>query len=1308
MTFDRLLSWVRLWIIVLLVGFALLITGLRFAANLVSGYRDQLQRTLSEAVGIHLEFQTITARMSQLDPEVKVQELLLFDESPEQADALVRSMSVRVDLFRSILEQRLVVRSLNISGLELILKQMQSGHWTFANRLLEPAERSLLDFARIEELALTNFAIRLEQTKQDWLVTAVNPSGLFLGRQEGHRVAKGTLNLMLDQGYAGQSFELQNLRFSASFDDEPGRFLSSDFTAYVELNGLPSSLFEARFPLITGLEGLRASTWMKSESGSGSFKGEIIVDSARPQTVASNPSNDSVAALSAKVAIDGGFDLNVAELDLTARAEKLMLGDRHFKPEPIVVALNWRSALPLAAGKLSNIKLTQETLDGLIEAGAMSPSQAEKLLMFRPIFDIDDVMITASVDSPAETLRVQADVDYASISTDGSLPAFSGLTGFLDVGLRGGTVGINARDFALHFPLLYPEPWRLDEVRGQLAYRSEEGKWQISSGLLEADVHSLEAKGKLLINMTPDFASRNWGLVIGAHDFVARDSLPFIPGTVPAAVTNWLEKAVVSGGAGETGILVHGSLDRRQPKKEKIYSVSTEAKGLELNFDERWPNLIEVAGPVLVDNRGVAAKDLNGQLFGARLAGGAVSTFNPSWVEVADQIQVDVNFEGVVRDLVDALNTKPVADAVNDFADDWDGAGSVSGKLALEVPLDASGKSISVQTKGTIQGATLEMGNFDLVLTDLTSDFHYSSDNGLTAPRAQFRMLGEPITAVISSEAAGAGVVTSVDIEGIVNLAALQGWLNLSVLNFVEGSADFQAMIQVPYGGRVNQPSIEVSSMLEGVTISMPPPLSKIRANSKQDFRLMQLFDESGSELSFEVRNGFSGILRLEDEQVIGGLVRLGDTQPQVGAFDALRVEGETDYVGAEEWIEFIEAFEAVSAEDAAAFRDRLDYVAINVGTLDFFGLEFSDASLSVTADVDYWVFDVIDDELKGQIRLSDDPSTPVEALIDYLALTSEDDGDPLQGVQSEDLVPIHVDVRSLILDEEDYGQWMFDVSPGESTVLIENLVANVKGMVIAGSAPLYWDPSSELPFTKFEGSIDIADVKSSLEAWGFAAGLEGADFSFNGSFEWPGSPLNIEENDLTGSLAFTGGKGRIVQADASSGALKLLGIFDFAEIAQRLSLDLANVLGDGHAFNAMQGSFSMTPGLIKTNEPIVMSGPGSQLTFAGDLSLPSEAIDYDLVVTLPLNKNLPWYAAYSAIATGPLVGAGVLIAQQVFRDQIDELTSLKYEINGSLEDPSVELVSVFDASLRDTNEAVPEPAPAETTGGSNEGQGDD
>ena len=33
------------------------------------------------------------------------------------------------------------------------------------------------------------------------------------------------------------------------------------------------------------------------------------------------------------------------------------------------------------------------------------------------------------------------------------------------------------------------------------------------------------------------------------------------------------------------------------------------------------------------------------------------------------------------------------------------------------------------------------MRDFDLALSDLTSDFQYSSDTGLTASNAQFRML---------------------------------------------------------------------------------------------------------------------------------------------------------------------------------------------------------------------------------------------------------------------------------------------------------------------------------------------------------------------------------------------------------------------------------------------------------------------------------------------------------------------------------------------------------------------------------------
>ena len=59
-------------------------------------------------------------------------------------------------------------------------------------------------------------------------------------------------------------------------------------------------------------------------------------------------------------------------------------------------------------------------------------------------------------------------------------------------------------------------------------------------------------------------------------------------------------------------------------------------------------------------------------------------------MEAADHIQIDASFKGVVKDLLDVLNTKPIADAVNDFADEWDGAGEVIGELALKVPLDGA------------------------------------------------------------------------------------------------------------------------------------------------------------------------------------------------------------------------------------------------------------------------------------------------------------------------------------------------------------------------------------------------------------------------------------------------------------------------------------------------------------------------------------------------------------------------------------------------------------------------------------------
>jgi len=1278
---SRFFGWIRIGLIVALLGFALFITSLRFAANLATEYREELQQSLSETLGVSLQFQSISARLRLLDPEIQIEDVLLFDIAPQSADARIRSLSIRIDLFRSMIEQRLAVRSLTISGLEMVLKHQSDGRWFFAGRPLEAREKSLINFGRVEQLALTDFAIRLIQGDQEWLVSAMNPSGLFLTQTGPRRVAKGTLDLILDQSGTERPFQLQNLRFSAVFDDEPGRFLSSNFSAYAEVGDLPSNLVSAELPAPFDEQVLNLALWVESRSGSGTVKGTAALKPPRATTI-DQP-------LDIEFEFDGGFNLLAEQVDITARLSKMDLGGGVFELPAISMGVDWSSDAAQFALGLPRIEIAESASTQLSQSHLVSPFLRDALQSTHPSLDLRSVMASARLNDFIETLRIQADLEDATLETDGVLPGFRGVRGFLDIGVREGDLSIDATSLSLHFPKLYPQPWLLDQVRGQLAYHFDDDTWRLVSGLLEATAGSLRARGKLQMNITPDFGSRTWGLVIGAADFSLRDSLPFIPSTVPQPVVDWLEGAIVSGFGDNTGLIVHGSLDQRQPKEEKIYSIAIEAKQTELEFDPDWPHLYQLEGGVHVSNQGIQAEGLQGVFFDAALGPASLIAESLSWDRGAERLLIDAPLNASQEDLLRVLKETPVSASINDFARQWRGGGALSGRLIIDVPLLEGLDPLLVDAMVEMKDAHVVMPEFDLEVTSLDGTFRYATDGGLSASSASFGILGEPVQATIETEMVGAGGVTRINLVGEMAIANLDNWLDLAILKFAEGRSRFEAILQIPYGGRINQPSIELWSGLKGVTLSMPPPLAKISTDSGRNLHLLQVFDDNGSELSFEVGDALTGVLKLEQDQVLGGLIQLGTPVAQAGTFDALRVVGQTAFVGAEEWIEFIEAFEEASQEVASTFRERLEELAISVDSLDFFGLEFEETDLVVSATEEAWVFDVSDDEIKGRIQVNDSDTKRVEALIDYLDLTSDDSGDPLLGLKSEDLVPMRLDLRSLTVDGEDYGAWSFDVVPVDAAVQIENLSAQVKGMDVSSSEPLVWQIAARDSTSHFKGTIAVPDVRASLEAWGFAAGLEGSDFSMQADFVWPGSPLNISETRLSGAFSLEGGKGKIVQADAASGALKLLGVFDFAEIAQRLSLDLASVLGEGHAFNEVGGSFKLTPGLIQTKDPVVISGPGSQLTFAGELAVPSEMIDYDLIVTLPLNKNLPWYAAYSAIATGPLVGAGVLLAQQVFKNQIDELTSLKYELKGTLEEPMVELVAVFDSSIRASTEEV-------------------
>ena len=59
--------------------------------------------------------------------------------------------------------------------------------------------------------------------------------------------------------------------------------------------------------------------------------------------------------------------------------------------------------------------------------------------------------------------------------------------------------------------------------------------------------------------------------------------------------------------------------------------------------------------------------------------------------------------------------------------------------------------------------------------------------------------------------------------------------------------------------------------------------------------------------------------------------------------------------------------------------------------------------------------------------------------------------------------------------------------------------------------------------------------------------------------------------------------------------------------------------------------------------------------------------LDLELSLKISLQENIPWYAA---IFGGLGVAAGTAIIGNVFEEQIDEISTLKYKVIGPLDNP--------------------------------------
>ena len=884
-------------------------------------------------------------------------------------------------------------------------------------------------------------------------------------------------------------------------------------------------------------------------------------------------------------------------------------------------------------------------------------------------------------------VAVAGHIEAASLIGDHAVPSFRDQSGFFSFSPGGGYIEINSQGASeLRFSA-FDDHWQFDRARGRVTFLPlKTGGIAYSSGLLEVGLGELQARGRFVMNAHPNKLDQTWGLELGIVNAELLDASIYLPNNLAPQFRDWLLSGVKAGHAGASGMLFHGSPVKDAPKETKSYELYLDIAGLTLEYHPDWPQLDDVTAVVYAGNWGARARDALGRVYGSGID--QVDVDVVSEAGLLDRVEVNARLEGAIDDGIRFINQSPLADLTSRVTETWFGTGSIEARGQVIVPLaQQPNRTTHADVTVTLSGNELVMPNYQLDARDVRTVLTYSNEAGLGAEAYTANLLDGRVSGNIESDVYGDRGEIRVVAVGEVAVSRLYRWSRQPVLTQVSGELAYASTLHVPFGPGAMAPYVVVESDLIGVASRLPSPMDK-PVETPVDFRYQHTFETSRDLIEWDYDKEVIGRLRIVDGDVLGGEVTFGVGRLLSNSVSEIVVTGELDYADFDDWSEFIDSLQVDSDADLeSGFASALDRIEVSVARLDAFGLELEHAGLAITRAEDAWRVVVSNPKVDGVIRVPDADDQPLAVDLAYMRIEGEEDQetDPFEDIDPRDYMPVDFSTRELRVGEDDYGSWQVAFRPDEEGAVLTDVRASVRGLQVVGESAISWRPTRDGGHSTFQGTVRTDDLAKALTEFGYASSIEGKGMQFGADISWPGSPAMIDLLKLKGQVAIESGQGRFVQVErGGTGALKLLGIFDFASLARRFRFDFSDIVDSGYTFDKVTGVVGFNEGRVDIVDPVVIEGASSIFKVGGSVDLDAETLDNDMIVTLPVGRNLPWYAAYSAIATGPLVGAGVFIAQKVFEDQINAMSSAKYKVGGTLDEPQIEFVSIFDARVRE------------------------
>jgi uncharacterized protein (TIGR02099 family) len=1277
----------------------------RYYISFLGDYEQYFEEWVKANHDISLKLKGLEGDWIRLSPIMRVDSLELFsvDEEVEPV-AVIHDLDITIDVLASLYSRRLQFQKIALSHISLTLEEYEEKRWrmhgipvaeeqpetdVFLNMLLD-LRRVNLDGAQTRLLPYKKPAIE------------INMLGIQFGNDDGFRRFKGKL-------YSDEKRPFANFIVEAEGDP---RFMDQ-FTgkAWLDFNemklgklALVANLFGVD---ITG-QNITGQVWGEWQSGGlARFEGRVdlpLLDLEKLTGKEIKPLKQLHADFFLSGGVNGRWDLNFKKLNYEWYEHVWLLENLRFQqrgPEPGLLNLSIES-------------LNLDSVSEFLIASKLLPERGHDVVKtMHPHGELKNLHIDLPLtEEQKDQFKLAAELEDVSVKPWSGAPGGESITGAIAITRAGGHVRLDTGNFSMSFPRIYHHALDYDQANGDVFWKVNESGLQVSSDNIRLVDGETVANGAFLLDRPNSDQHRDPSIFldIGLMNAPAEQKNKYLPYFLDKALLQWLDDAILDGQINEAGFAYRGLL-KSDPGQGGARSVQLyfDVADVELKYQQDWPALNNVNGLVAIDDGRTVVTADSGAVFDSQLRDTRVEVYEKGGSKKR-YLAIDAGIDGPLRDALSILRESPLRNQVGPVLDDWQAEGRMTAMLDLDIPL----KGLTREEAGDInvdvvlEGNSLAIPEQKLIFDSLRGTVRYSGERGLFADNLQAQWLGKPVSATIGTPREYGENFLTVSMSGKVSIEGLSGWVDQPFSSFAEGELEYAAKLQVLGQGKAH---LNVDSNMIGVTFNLPAPFAKPPEN---EMPLAIDYAIGGEDQVMKIRfpNTANLFLMFREERLAAGFVSLGEQWPKpVLTERQLVISGYIEQVVVSEWQEVIDRYGA--AQGGQAGELELDtgglvvaLLDLDIGSLYAYGKQLNQIEVNLVEGDDYTRLVLRSNDIDGSISMSKEPDIPHEAAFNFVHLdpffngaeedqpaaeTTPDEEETLEQVDFSELPFIRFNSAAVYVDGEDFGSWSFIMKPDDNSVLVDELIATVRGISIsgvpeedkeaAGGARLQWQRSEGLETTSFSGQLATSDLKAVWARWGYPESMESKRASLVINSTWGGSPLDIAVDDMVGSMALDVRKGQILNISKStSGTLRVLGILNFGELIRRVTSGFGYLYKKGMSFDDITGSFDLQKGLIKTREPLRVSSPSSSFRIEGDIDLNDDALDMEMVATLPVGQNLPWIAA---LAGGLPVAAGAYVANKLFEKEVGKLSSAVYTVRGSLSEPEVKFKRVFDTKSR-------------------------